>query len=109
MTSEDAIERTTNEYKLFEALVKAGLRRDLPAVLGSKYLFNCNRGSHFTILSGTIESIEFSDEVGLQLYVSSPSFCGAPLDSFVHESADTWTFRLLGNTERFRGTLKILN
>lgn len=61
---------------LFETLGTIDHERD---VLGKHYLFECEHGSHEEVLAGTIQAISWSDEGGLQLYVTSPRFFGRPL------------------------------
>lgn len=74
----------------FTSVVKAKLQEaGLPGypieVIGRGYRFGCEHGSHHSILLGSIRAIEISDEGGLQLHVSSPTFFGRPLLCLMYE------------------------
>lgn len=66
-------------------LREAGLPGAPIEVIGRGYRFGCYHGSHHSILLGSIRAIEISDEVGLQLHVSSPTFFGRPLVCLMYE------------------------
>lgn len=65
---------------LEEALREAGLPTDRE-VIGQLYRFDCSHGSHREILVGSVKALGLSDEGGLALYVTSPTFWGEPLVS----------------------------
>ena len=48
-------------------------------LVGRKYCFVAEYGSHHQVLLGTILGLELSDEGGLELIVSNPRFGGAQL------------------------------
>ena len=58
-------------------------------LIGLHYRFGCEHGSHHSILVGTIQAIEVSDEGGLELYVSNPLFWGEQLVS-INYSGGKW-------------------
>ncbi len=70
--------RSNQTDPLEESLQEIGLPSALE-LLGKNYRFEAHHGSHHTILVGTIQAVEISDEGGTQLYVSSPRFWGKPL------------------------------
>lgn len=100
--------------ELWVALKEAGL--PLPQeFIGHHYRFTCEHGSHFHVLCGTVLAIEFSDEGGLQLYVSNPRFWGAELISIVgNDNNNCWEALVKTDGEDdssrrfFRGELEIL-
>ena len=70
-------------------LREAGLPSDPSQIVGHLYRFGCEHGSHHHILAGTIQAIEVSDEGGLDLYVTNPSFWGERLIS-IKRSNGKW-------------------
>ena len=69
---------------LKKELKRTHLPTDVEKIIGKKYLFECYHGSHHTILAGVVMGIEASDEGGLQLIVSNPTFWGKRLISIMH-------------------------
>ena len=66
---------------LAEATQEAKLGVDFRKLIGTKFLFGSEHGSHQEILAGTVKAVGLSDEGGLDLYVSTPRFFGRPLIS----------------------------
>lgn len=87
------------------AITEAGLK-DMPRqLLGRSYSFVAEHGSHHEILFGTITAIGISDEVELELFVSSPSFFGCPLVS-LRRSGGHW-HAFAGEAGSFEGELTL--
>lgn len=61
------------------ALISSGLSGDIKNLLGRKFFFAAEVGSHHQELAGTIESIRTSDEGPLVLGVTNPTFWGERL------------------------------
>ncbi len=72
------------EYLLNEELERVGLP---PAeeMIGRKFFFGCEHGSHTHALVGTITGVKWSDEGGLTLFVSVPEMWGEPLLYLIRE------------------------
>lgn len=73
------------EYLLNEELTRVQLP---PAdeVIGRKFFFVCEHGSHTHAFAGTITGVKWSDEAGLKLFVSVPEMWGEPLLCLIRES-----------------------
>ena len=59
---------------LFESLAEAGLPQNVGDIIGRKFIFDSEFGSHHIVLVGTVTGIRVSDEGGLKLEVSSREF-----------------------------------
>lgn len=70
---------STKQGEMEIALLSSGLPSEISKVLGRRYFFAAEWGSHNQEIVGTIESIRTSDEGPLVLGVTSPTFYGKPL------------------------------
>lgn len=66
---------------LTEALKAAGMDLPFAEMIGMKYLFGCEHGSHHHVLVGTITAVQLSDEGGLDLHISNPTIFGCKIKS----------------------------
>lgn len=101
------------EYLLNEELTRVQLP---PAdeMVGRKFFFCCEHGSHAHAFVGTITGIKWSDEAGLKLFVSVPEMWGEPLLCLIRENA-VWIAVLPVDRQRpaageefFSGTFRLL-
>lgn len=76
-------------------------------VVGKKFLFTATHGSHDFALAGTITGLSWSDESGLEVFVSIPRLWGSPLRSFLI-TQNGWAARIEIDEEPYRRRLENL-
>jgi len=69
-------------------LVMANIPHDS---IGKQFVFSAKHGSHSYALMGTIMGMMWSDEGGLQLFVSMPEFWGRPLKCLSFGNDSIWS------------------
>lgn len=90
------------------AIEEAGLK-DMPRqLLGKSYRFVAEHGSHHQILFGTVTAINISDESGLELFVTSPTFFGLPLVSLRRSDGNWYVCTKGSRAASFKGELMFL-
>ena len=96
--------------KNFEGkLLQAGLSLPMETNIGKKFRFSYEEDLCFTVLLGSIQSIVFSKERGLEIFVSNQFFRGMELICFSHSNLG-WSVICAdenGLFEVFDGKLKL--
>lgn len=82
--------------------------RNPSSLIGRLYELQVEHGSHQTTLFGRVEGIQFSDEIGLELYVSNTEFWGVVLRSFVHHDGNRWFLRTSDPEDRYVGKIRFI-
>lgn len=107
--------------QLQTSLASAGLPIEPVQLLNHVFQFSAEHGSHFHVLLGSILAVQFSDEGGLELHVTSPEFWNQKIKSLRHEHDQVWSVVLhrepppsrrraaqLGTVRPFLGKLTLL-
>lgn len=80
---------------------------DPQAIIHKKFLFTAENSSHEHALVGTITGLSWSDEGGLEVFVSIPRLWGCPLRSIMFTN-DSWAARIEIDEEPYRRRLEQL-
>lgn len=68
------------EKELYKQLEESLDAQNWSEVMNKQFMFTATHGSHSHALVGNITGISWSDEAGLELYVSVPRIWGKPLE-----------------------------